>query len=62
MKKEYGTPKAEKMEFNYSEAVVASEGIKCKNVTPYTQYNSTPDTPCKDVPDGPTVYSDVMPG
>ncbi len=62
MKKEYGTPKAEKMEFNYSEAVVASEGIKCKNVTPYTQYNSTPDTPCNDVPDGPTVYSDVMPG
>lgn len=38
MKKSYKTPKAEKMEFNYSEAVVAS-GIKCNNETHYTQSN-----------------------
>ena len=29
MKKQYGAPKAEKMEFNYSEAVVASDSTKC---------------------------------
>ena len=62
MKKEYGAPKAEKMEFNYSEAVVASDGIKCRNITPYTEWNSTPDNPCNDRQDGPTIYSDVMPG
>lgn len=38
MKKSYTSPKAEKMEFNYSEAVVAS-GIKCNNETHYTQTN-----------------------
>jgi hypothetical protein len=32
MKKEYEAPKAEKVEFNYSEAVVASG---CKNETHY---------------------------
>lgn len=38
MKKSYTSPKAEKMEFNYSEAVVASS-IKCKNTTTYTENN-----------------------
>lgn len=38
MKKSYTSPKAEKMEFNYSEAVVAST-IKCNNETTYTQTN-----------------------
>lgn len=36
MKKSYKSPKAEKMEFNYSEAVVASSN-KCDNETHYTQ-------------------------
>ncbi len=43
MKKEYGTPKAEKMEFNYSEAVVAS-GTGCDYFVTKTQ---TP-TGCED--------------
>ncbi len=38
MKKSYESPKAEKMEFNYSEAVVASS-ITCKNETHYTDGN-----------------------
>lgn len=38
MKKSYMSPKAEKMEFNYSEAVVASS-TKCENETHYTQSN-----------------------
>ncbi len=38
MKKNYASPKAEKMEFNYTEAVVAS-GKKCDNETHYTQSN-----------------------
>ena len=36
MKKAYGTPKAEKMEFNYSEAVVAS-GTGCDWWITFTQ-------------------------
>lgn len=40
MKKNYDSPKAEKMEFNYSETVVASYGIKCTNETTYTENNS----------------------
>ena len=38
MKKSYNSPKAEKMEFNYTEAVVAST-ITCKNETTYTEGN-----------------------
>ena len=38
MKKNYESPKAEKMEFNYSETVVAS-GTKCRNETHYTDGN-----------------------
>lgn len=38
MKKNYESPKAEKMEFNYFEAVVASD-IKCTNETHYTDGN-----------------------
>ncbi len=38
MKKSYKSPKAEKMEFNYFEAVVASS-TKCENETHYTQSN-----------------------
>lgn len=38
MKKSYKSPKAEKMEFNYSETVVAS-GKKCRNETHYTDGN-----------------------
>ena len=36
MKKNYEAPKAEKMEFNYSEAVVAS-GTACDWYTTFTQ-------------------------
>ena len=36
MKKQYGTPKAVKMEFNYSEAVVAS-GSACDWFITHTQ-------------------------
>lgn len=39
MKKQYGAPKAEKMEFNYSEAVVAS-GTHCDWGTYSTQGES----------------------
>lgn len=39
MKKDYAAPKAEKMEFNYSETVVASTGVKCTNETHYTEGN-----------------------
>ena len=38
MKKSYKSPKAEKMEFNYSEAVVASSN-SCTNETHYTDGN-----------------------
>ncbi len=56
MKKDYVAPKAEKMEFNYTEAVVASSTtIKC-NVTPMTQYE--PEDPCLKVPASDTVYND----
>ena len=37
MKKEYEAPKAEKMEFNYTESVVASS---CNNETWYTHSNA----------------------
>lgn len=43
MKKEYGAPKAEKMEFNYSEAVVAS-GTGCQ----YFITETNAPTGCKD--------------
>ena len=36
MKKDYKAPKAEKMEFNYSETVVASTKV-CGNITTYSQ-------------------------
>lgn len=39
MKKNYEAPKAEKMEFNYSETVVASG---CDNTTTYTKSNNEP--------------------
>lgn len=39
MKKNYESPKAEKMEFNYSETVVASSSTKCRNETHYTDGN-----------------------
>ncbi len=40
MKKNYESPKAEKMEFNYSEAVVAASGqITCGNTTTYKDTN-----------------------
>ena len=45
MKKGYTAPKAEKMEFNYSEAVVASNGDGCKNETHYTNTAAEGD-PC----------------
>ena len=44
MKKTYQAPKAEKMDFEYSEAVVAS-GEACRNVTKYTEWN--PEQNCK---------------
>lgn len=39
MKKEYEAPKAERVEFDYSDSVVASSQIKCRNVTTYTEWN-----------------------
>ncbi len=53
MKKNYAAPKAEKMEFNYTEAVVASSSSNC-NVTPMTKSDKDP---CIDVPADPTVYT-----
>ena len=61
MKKGYETPKAERMEFNYSEAVVASGVTVCDNVTPMTWHNSTPENPCLEKQNGPTEYADVFP-
>ena len=37
MKKDYESPKAEKMEFNYSDVVVASGSQKCDYFITYTQ-------------------------
>lgn len=39
MKKTYESPKAEKMKFDYSDAVVASSIIKCGNETTYKDSN-----------------------
>lgn len=57
MKKMYGTPKAERVEFDYSDAVVASS-TKCKNYTPYTEWGGS--GVCNDRPDGPTQYTDQV--
>lgn len=61
LKKEYEAPKAERMEFNYSEVVVASGTKVCDNVTPMTWHNSTPGNPCLEQPSDSTVYADVFP-
>lgn len=46
MKRMYGTPKAEKVEFNYSDVVVASSTESCDNTTPMTEHNTTPLDSC----------------
>ncbi len=59
MKKMYGTPKAERVEFDYSDAVVASDVSKCRDITPYTQaLGLTP--PCNSVVDGPTTHTNEI--
>ena len=62
MKKEYGTPKAEKMEFNYSEVVVASGSIECNNSTKMTEGNTVEGERCTSTPASDTEYGDVFPG
>lgn len=59
MKKMYGAPKAERVEFDYSDVVVASISEKCKNVTPMTE-NGGPGHECYERPDGPTTYNDQV--
>ncbi len=39
MKKTYEAPKAEKVKFDYSDSVVASSQIRCRNVTTTTEWN-----------------------
>ena len=56
MKKEYNAPKAEKVEFNYSEAVVASGGKKCEWVIPM---GDTYDG-CKEHEKGPGAANDIL--
>jgi len=57
MKKEYEAPKAERMEFNYSEAVVAS-GNQCQDVTPMTNIHVDGQS-CTSDPAGPTVVGSL---
>ena len=54
MKKMYGAPKAEKVEFDYSDAVVASTS-PCNN---WTTMGDTATNPCTENPKSPTSYSD----
>ena len=56
MKKEYEAPKAERMEFNYTEAVVASSSQECRSITPMTYQTGEM---CIEKPDDKTVYTDV---
>jgi len=56
MKKEYEAPKAERMEFNYSEAVVAS-GSQCDMDTLMTWQTGDP---CLEKPKSDTTYSDSI--
>ena len=55
MKKSYEAPKAERMEFRYSETVVAS-GTICDNITPMTLQNTTEGEICTSTPADVTVY------
>ena len=55
MKKDYETPKAERMEFNYSEAVVASS-IQCQDTTPMTK-ETVEGQICITDPAGPTQFN-----
>ncbi len=56
MKKEYNAPKAEKVEFNYSEVVVASGGKKCEWVIPMgDKYQD-----CVEVTKGPGAANDIL--
>ena len=50
MKKNYESPKAEKMEFNYSETVVAQSGIKCGNYHTVGNEYSVTNCSTQDVP------------
>lgn len=59
MKKNYESPKAEKMEFNYAETVVASNTIMCNNETTLTDSNAVGEY-CYENTKAHTV-SDVMP-
>ena len=55
MKKEYGTPKAEKVTFDYSEVVVAS-GTSCYWVQP----DSHDADPCNAELESPGTYNDKV--
>lgn len=48
MKKMYEAPKAERMDFNYSEAVVASGPKACETILQQTWIYVTTDEPCRD--------------
>ena len=54
MKKEYEAPKADRMEFNYAETVVASTS-SCDEGTFMTQATGGSER-CTSVPSGPTQY------
>ena len=60
MKKSYEAPKAERMEFRYSETVVAS-GSPCDNITPMTQQNTVEGERCTTTPADDTQYLPVFP-
>ena len=55
MKKEYGTPKAEKVTFDYSEVVVASNTAGCYWVQP----DSHDAQPCNEQPEGDGHYNEA---
>ena len=55
MKKEYGTPKAEKVTFDYSEVVVASSTEACY----WEQPDSHQNDPCNENPAGKGHYNEA---
>ena len=48
MKKMYEAPKAERMDFNYSEAVVASGNKSCTTVLQQTEVYHVAGQPCRE--------------
>ena len=60
MKKSYEAPKAERMEFRYSESVIASNKPNCDNFTPMTIHNTVEGEICIEQPSDVTVYGPVI--